>query len=196
MPPATNGVFYVAVDEVRYNDRAPWPPAADGSGPSLQRRVTTLYGNDPNNWDAAGSSPGQANNNQDTDGDGLPDSWETSNNTDPYQPDADADPDGDGATNLEEYLAGTNPQLASSRLKVDAITIQPNPGNPNEKWIHLQFHALANRSYSIQYQNALNAPGWVSLTNVAPAAQERTISAMDKQPAPGNRFYRLITPTP
>ena len=30
--PGTNGLAFITVDEVRYNDRAPWPFAADGSG--------------------------------------------------------------------------------------------------------------------------------------------------------------------
>src|SRR5204862_5138462 len=54
----TNGVGYITIDAVRYNDRAPWPPAADGSGPSLQKRLPTLYGNDPVNWKAAAPTPG------------------------------------------------------------------------------------------------------------------------------------------
>ncbi len=45
----------------------------------------------------------------DTDGDGLPDFWETAKGTNPASPasdfsDANADPDGDGFTNLDEYL--------------------------------------------------------------------------------------------
>lgn len=48
----------------------------------------------------------------DTDGDGLPDTWETDNSTDPSTPDGDADPDGDGYTNLEEYNLGSDPQDA------------------------------------------------------------------------------------
>ncbi|MCI0365929.1 MAG: lamin tail domain-containing protein, partial [Phycisphaerales bacterium] len=51
--PDTNGVAYITVDEVRYNDKAPWPAAADGSGPSLQRKNAATYGNDPANWEAA-----------------------------------------------------------------------------------------------------------------------------------------------
>ena len=55
----TNGVGFIDIDVVRYNDRAPWSPAADGSGPSLQRRLPSLYGNDPANWKAAAPTPGQ-----------------------------------------------------------------------------------------------------------------------------------------
>jgi len=56
--PGTNGVPYITLDEVRYNDRAPWPPAADGSGASLQRMSLVAYGNDPANWQAAIPTPG------------------------------------------------------------------------------------------------------------------------------------------
>ena len=57
--PDTNGIPpYITVDEVRYNDKIPWPPAADGSGASLQRRVVTAYANDPINWEAAIATPG------------------------------------------------------------------------------------------------------------------------------------------
>ena len=56
--PTTNGIPWVTIDEVRYNDRAPWPSAADGNGPSLQRLNAAAYGNDPINWTAAGASLG------------------------------------------------------------------------------------------------------------------------------------------
>lgn len=56
--PGTNGVPYITVDAVRYNDRAPWPPAADGSGASLQRVLLHFYGNNPSNWEAALPTPG------------------------------------------------------------------------------------------------------------------------------------------
>jgi hypothetical protein len=192
-PPSTNGLFYVSVDEVRYNDHAPWPAAADGSGPSLQRRDSSAYGNDPGNWDAAGSSPGQFNSNQDSDGDGMPDSWEIANGTNPFLPDANADPDNDGFTNFQEYLAGTNPQVVD-RFGIDSIGITTNPGNANEKWVTLSFAAHSNRTYSILFQDALGDRNWTSLTNVGAAAVDRIISATDKQPAPGTRFYKLAAP--
>ena len=60
----TNGtvtVPYIVVDEVRYNDKLPWPLSADGEGPSLQRRLPTSYGNEPTNWFASGITLGADN---------------------------------------------------------------------------------------------------------------------------------------
>ncbi len=56
--PTTNGVPYYAVDTVRYNDRHPWPLAADGAGASHQRINPAAYGDDPINWLAATPTPG------------------------------------------------------------------------------------------------------------------------------------------
>ena len=51
----------------------------------------------------------------DSDGDGLPDSWETENGLNPNNADdATMDADQDGLTNLEEYLLSTNPNNQDS----------------------------------------------------------------------------------
>jgi hypothetical protein len=56
---------------------------------------------------------------QDTDGDGLPDAWESSNGLDPVNPtDAALDSDLDGFSNLEEYYNGTNPGVNADGLPV------------------------------------------------------------------------------
>jgi hypothetical protein len=48
---------------------------------------------------------------KDSDGDGLPDAWETKHGLNPLNPtDATADTDGDGYTNVEEFLNGTDPK--------------------------------------------------------------------------------------
>jgi hypothetical protein len=58
LPPSANGVLYETVDAVRYNDHVPWPPLADGFGPSIQRLDPGAYGNDPAHWRAAAPSIG------------------------------------------------------------------------------------------------------------------------------------------
>jgi PKD repeat protein len=58
------GVIFALLDEAAYGDREPWPVAADGQGPSLERRDAGAYGGDPANWgasEASGGSPGTAN---------------------------------------------------------------------------------------------------------------------------------------
>jgi hypothetical protein len=55
-------VPYILVDRVDYLPTAPWPTGANGYGPSLERSVSTNYGNSVSNWftGAPGGSPGTA----------------------------------------------------------------------------------------------------------------------------------------
>lgn len=55
-------------------------------------------------------STGGGTNNDDTDGDGMPDSWEQENGLDSSTNDAELDKDNDGFNNLEEYLANSDCQ--------------------------------------------------------------------------------------
>ena len=61
----------------------------------------------------------------DADGDGLPTDWETANglndNDATGDHGADGDPDRDARNDLEEYLAGTDPNNANSALRITAI---------------------------------------------------------------------------
>ena len=53
----------------------------------------------------------------DTDGDGLPNSYETANGLNPNNPtDASIDSDGDGKSNFQEFLAGTNLQVDEAAI--------------------------------------------------------------------------------
>lgn len=55
---------WITVDQVRYDDAAPWPMSTDGAGPSLERFLATAWGDDAANWGAStreGGTPGSAN---------------------------------------------------------------------------------------------------------------------------------------
>ena len=184
--PDTNGFGYIVVDEVRYNDKAPWPPAADGSGPSLQRITISAYGDDPTNWAAAGPTPGRSLAEADTDGDGLPDAWEEANGTSPFIPDAGDDPDGDGLTNWQEFLAGTHPNDTASSLKVNSITF-------DEGVIVLKFVAISNRTYTVQTRDTLSTGGWQPLATI-PASPATFTATVTHTNSDASRFYRLVTP--
>jgi hypothetical protein len=49
----TGYVPMITVDQVKYNDSAPWPVAADGLGKALGRINSASYANDVANWQAA-----------------------------------------------------------------------------------------------------------------------------------------------
>ena len=187
--PNTNGVPYVTLDAVRYNDREPWPPGADGSGLSLQRTPASGFGNEPTNWIAAAPTPGQAIGAGDSDYDGLPDAWEQANGTFVFIPDANDDPDHDGLTNWEEYLAGTHPNDATSALRFTQISSQ----NGN---VVLQFLASSNRTYSLLYKPELGAAPWSKLTDIPAHATNRVVNLTNTVPGDVQRFYRLVTPAP
>ena len=180
---------WVVMDEVIYGNQNPWPASANGAGNALARLALSQSGNDPANWIAAAPTPGAATGgNGDRDGDGMPDDWERTYALNPdYPGDAGVDSDGDGLTNLQEYLSGTNPREASSCLKFESVTT-------SAREVTLQFMAVANQSYTIQFADDLTGGGWRTLTNVAAGAATRFVDVSD--PANGNargRFYRLVT---
>jgi len=123
---------------------------------------------------------------RDTDHDGLRDSWQIKHVGFSTNNPADAlrDDDGDGMNNLAEYIAGTDYTNAASYLKVQAI----GPGIGR-----LQFTAVTNRTYTVQYTDSLSLPDWKKLADVLAKATTRTETIIDRN-ATTNRFYRLVYP--
>jgi hypothetical protein len=193
-PPHPDAGFvpYLLVERINYSNSSPWPTGANATGLSLQRRVASNYGNDPLNWKVAAPTAGRDNldtNSADTDGDGIPDDWEIAHGLDPRdRGDAALDQDADGLSNLQEYLAGTDPIDPQSRLTLTAAA-------PDENSIVIRFTAVKGRSYTVQYRTDLFSGQWQKLQDVT--AQPATgLLTVDDPTARGDtqRFYRLVTP--
>jgi hypothetical protein len=184
-------VDYVLVEQVGYADQLPWPPAADGTGMSLQRRVAAAYGNDPANWKASWPTPGLDNSTiifVDTDGDGLPDGWERAYGLNPLvgtgADGADGDPDNDGLTNLQEYQAGTNPRALS--LLITRVTLAAGG-------FHLAFNGVAGKSYSVEYRDSLSEGSWQVWAAIIPPSTTREVEVTIKlMPGVPARFFRIV----
>jgi len=156
------------------------------------RQAAFSYGNEPANWFVGAPTAGKLNaaNPGDTDGDGLPDSWEIQyfgSINDPRAV-AGADPDNDGFTNLQEFYAGTSPTDPNSYLKLESVNISSGSAT-------LHFNAVAGKTYSILYRTELANGTWLTLTNIDAQASSGPIGINDPGFGPtGGRFYRLVTP--
>ena len=81
----------------------------------------------------------------DSDGDGMPDSWEETNGMNLLFPgDAILDADGDSLTNLGEFLAGTDPLNPASSFRVQPFSRSPSPGQ-----LQLSWESVAGKRYRV-----------------------------------------------
>ena len=88
----------------------------------------------------------------DSDGDGMPDDFETLHHLNPLDPsDASLDLDGDGATNWQEFYSGTDPGLASSRLELAFA-------RGLEGKLLLRFQAQPGIRYALSTSGSLQGP--------------------------------------
>jgi hypothetical protein len=81
---------------------------------------------------------------------------------------ASADPDGDGFSNDQEFIAGTNPLDAASKLKLNLL-----PGGTSGAT--LQFSAVSNKTYTLQHRASLISSSWSRYADVAAASSNSWI---------------------
>jgi len=127
---------------------------------------------------------------EDTDGDGMPDLWESANGFDPgVASDATLDADGDHASNLQEYLAGTDPNSPENQLRIESIRLMPAGAK-------LEFTALSNKTYAVEFRDDAPAGSWNLLEGITAANTNRLVEVVDRTipPSSARRFYRLVTP--
>jgi subtilisin family serine protease len=120
----------------------------------------------------------------DTDGNGLPDWWESEHFGHATGVDPAADSDGDGATNLAEWLAGTDPLNAASALRATGSATSAN------RFV-IQWSSASGKFYRIERStNLLTGFNSVVRTNIA--ATPPLNSEVDTTAVPGAaRYYRI-----
>jgi len=131
----------------------------------------------------------------DSDGDGIPDSWmiqrfghATALPSDHSLPQDDAD--GDRQSNLQEYLAGTNPLDPNCCLRLKPQRPHAGAGQPE-----FSFTAMAGVDYTLQFCDDLGSDLWHKLNDVPADPTTRIVQVNDPNAALApSRFYRVVTP--
>jgi Tol biopolymer transport system component len=125
----------------------------------------------------------------DTVGDGIPDEWRAyyfggTGTTTNSQSCATCDPDGDGMSNLQEFLAGTDPTNPSSVLSLQVTSVTSGGS------ITLSWPAVPGKIYSVQYTESLGAPDWLNAPgDVTLVGLQGSYPVSPAQPA---GFYRVV----
>jgi PKD repeat protein len=125
--------------------------------------------------------------NGDSDDDGIPDVWELRYLSSLHVMDERSDYDGDGLGDIQEYLAGTDPRAASSKLVIESIDWLP------EDIVRVEWQSVPTRYYAVDIStglpggSALFRPVWTNM----PGGVGRTGVDDPVGPADRMRFYRI-----
>ena len=98
------------------------PPSQDSDGDGVSDDRDDFPFDPDESSDTDGDGLGN-NADSDDDNDGMPDIWESQHGLNPLMNDASADSDGDGNNNLNEYLAGTDPNTFEDSSPPDTPAI-------------------------------------------------------------------------
>lgn len=125
----------------------------------------------------------------DADGDGIPDAWEDASGLNKYEvTDAQLDNDGDGFPNISEYVAGTDPLDAGSRLQFGDTWAQAGR-------FCIEILTETGRIYRVIGKDDLLATNqWTVVTNGL-SGTGGPVAIQDPAPAM-RRFYRITVRLP
>lgn len=123
----------------------------------------------------------------DGNGSSLPIAWERENfGTTNINPNA--DPDQDGMSNLQEYLAGTNPNDPNSRLRITAVSANTIGSGATLTWT-----SVPSRLYYVNERTNLTTGAWttnLTLGVVFPDPGSTTTRSLTDAAA-SKRFFRV-----
>jgi uncharacterized repeat protein (TIGR01451 family) len=123
----------------------------------------------------------------DSDGDGQPDSWEVAHGLDILSAaDAWMDADGDGMSNLNEFLAGTNPTNAASVFRLTQTL--------GGSGLEIGFQSTTGKLYRIERKSELSAGAWEVVTNGIPGNGSNISLVLPINPARNNFYRALVLP--
>ena len=92
-------------------------------------------------------------------------------------------------SNILEFIAGTDPQLASSRFVASAAR------TATSGQVAITFTAQPGKTYVVRYKDEITDSAWTALEQLPAGSQVNEITVTDTPPAGGRkRFYQVATP--
>ena len=124
----------------------------------------------------------------DTDGDGIPDSWEYLHAGDLVTMNATSENDGDGVKDIAEYVADSDPFDASDYLRITALSVNSGGSTSTVTWT-----SHPTRLYHVQSRVDLTTGSWA--TNTPPGRMSPDVGATTTRSVPDTaatqRFFRI-----
>ena len=155
-------------------------PAAVPVGYLITATATSPTGN------TSPPSAGRAVTATDSDGDGMPNKYESTRKFNQNNPaDAAFDSDGDGMTNLAEFRAGTDPKSAASRFAMLSVSL--TSASPR-----VVFQSVAGKTYRVEFRNTVSGGEWKTLLSGIFTPQATQVEVSDPAGKTGTRYYRVV----
>ena len=127
---------------------------------------------------------------QDEDSDTIPNDWENEHFGGGTNAVAGADNDGDNMTNLEEYIADTNPTNSASVFQVDLTVVNPSQ-------VDLEFNSSSARMYTLQFTtNLLDSNAWSDVAGQTDVMGNGGSQSLPDPASDPDRYYRLEVELP
>ena len=122
----------------------------------------------------------------DSDGDGMPDTWELAHGLNPNDPsDANRDDDGTGFTNLQDYMAGMDPANSATSLRITTLVVTGND-------VQASFPSVLDKNYLLESTSSLQPPNWTTVTqNIAGTNGPITVTDFGGATNAPFQFYRI-----